>query len=56
MVMVFKQFSKMKRKMDKGHTRQFELLNSRVVHGGNPLIPFNSIVNTTKAALLAWIV
>ncbi len=46
----FKNFSKMKSKMDKGHKRQFELLNERVTNGGNALIPFESIVNTTKAA------
>ena len=46
----FKSFSKMKSKMDKGHKRQFELLNERVTKGGDALIPFESIVNTTKAA------
>lgn len=46
----FKNFSKMKSKMDKGHKRQFELLNEKVTKGGDALIPFESIVNTTKAA------
>ncbi len=46
----FKNFSTMKKKMDKGHARQFELLNEKITKGGEALIPFESIVNTTKAA------
>lgn len=42
-----KGFSSMKGNMDKGHKRQFELLNERIKNGGNPLIPFDSIINTT---------
>lgn len=45
-----KGFSKMKSKMDKGHSTQFELLNERVKNGGDALIPFDSIINTTLAS------
>ena len=45
-----KGFSKMKSTMDKGHKRQFALLNERMKEGGEPLISFGSIVNTTKAS------
>jgi len=46
----FKGFSKMKSGMDKGHQDQFTMLIDRVINGGEPLIPFESIVNTTKAS------
>ena len=42
--------SKMTGTMDKGHKRQFALLNERVQKGGEALIPFESIVNTTRAS------
>jgi predicted dehydrogenase/threonine dehydrogenase-like Zn-dependent dehydrogenase len=45
-----KGFSGMKGKMDKGHKEQFKLLTKRVQQGGEPLIIFDSIVNTTKAS------
>ena len=45
-----KGFSKMKKGMDKGNTAQFVLLNDRIIKGGEALIPFDSIVNTTKAS------
>ena len=45
----FKGFSSMKAGMDKGQKRQFTLLNERIREGGKPLIPFGSILNTTKA-------
>lgn len=45
-----KGFSRMKSSMDKGHKRQFALLNEKIKSGGEPLIPFCSIVNTTKAS------
>ena len=35
--------------MNKGHQAQFSLLNDRVKNGGEPLISFESIINTTKA-------
>lgn len=46
----FKGFSKMSSRQDKGHNAQFALLTERVKNGGEPLIPFNSIINTTKAS------
>jgi predicted dehydrogenase/threonine dehydrogenase-like Zn-dependent dehydrogenase len=46
----FKGFSKMKSGMDKGHKAEFALLNDRAQNGGDALIPFESIINTTKAS------
>ncbi len=48
-----KGFSKMKGTMDKGQKTQFARLNERLQHGGGPLIPMDSIVNTTKACFAA---
>lgn len=45
-----KGFTKMKKSMDKRHTTQFSLLNERILRGGEALIPFCSIINTTKAS------
>ncbi len=42
-------FSKLKTNIDKGHNAQFKLLLERLKNGGRPLIPFDEIVNTTKA-------
>jgi len=47
-----KRFSKMKTKLDKGHKKQFELLVESV-KTGNPIIPFDEIINTTKASFAA---
>jgi predicted dehydrogenase len=47
----FKGFSKMRNRQDKGHTAQFALLNERIRHGGDALIPIESIINTTRAGL-----
>jgi predicted dehydrogenase/threonine dehydrogenase-like Zn-dependent dehydrogenase len=47
----FKGFSQMKRRQDKGHKAQFALLNERIKSGGDALIPFDSIINTTRATL-----
>lgn len=49
----FKGFSKMKSKMDKGHKDQFKLLAAQVKGEGEALIPFDEIVNTTKASFAA---
>lgn len=49
----FKNFSKLKTSLDKGHKEQFQLLIKQVKNGGNPLIPFDDIVNTTKASFAA---
>ena len=46
----FKGFSKMKSGMDKGHKAEFALLNERAQNGGDALISFESLVNTTKAS------
>lgn len=40
----------MKSTMDKGHAAQFALLNERIIKGGEELISFDSILNTTKAS------
>lgn len=45
-----KGFSSMRGKLDKGHKRQFALLNERLKNGGEALIPFDSLLNTTKAS------
>ena len=45
-----KDFSKMKGGMDKGQKDEFRMLNERLQNGGESLIPFDSIVNTTKAS------
>lgn len=45
-----KGFSKMKGGMDKGQKDEFRMLNERLQNGGESLIPFESIVNTTKAS------
>lgn len=49
----FKGFSKLKTNLDKGHSSQFKLLIDRVKNGGSALIPFEEIVNTTKASFAA---
>ena len=42
-------FSKMDKGLQKGHREEFALLNDRIKNGGDPLIPFELLVNTTKA-------
>jgi len=49
----FKNFSKLKTTIDKGHKAQFKLLVDKIKTGGAPLIPFDEIVNTTKASFAA---
>lgn len=49
----FKNFSSDSSGQDKGHTTQFNLLMDRVRRGGDAIIPFAEIVNTTKATLAA---
>lgn len=48
-----KGFSKTSGTMDKGQKIQFAELNDRIVRGGAALIPFESIINTTKASFAA---
>jgi predicted dehydrogenase/threonine dehydrogenase-like Zn-dependent dehydrogenase len=49
----FKNFSKLKTGLDKGHREQFKQLIDRVKTGGSALIPYHEIVNTTKASFAA---
>lgn len=49
----FKGFSKMKSKMDKGHHAQFSLLVDQINNQKEALIPFDSLINTTKASFAA---
>ncbi len=49
----FKGFSKLKTSLDKGHKNQFHQLIKSVKTGGPALIPFDSIVNTTRASFAA---
>lgn len=49
----FKSFSKARSKQDKGHFNQFEALLKQQTQGGNPIIPFEEIVNTTRASFAA---
>ena len=48
-----KGFSKKCGSLDKGQKSMFALLNERIIHGGEALIPMDSIVNTTRAAFAA---
>ena len=48
-----KGFKKAKSGQDKGHANQFGQLLKSVVNGGEPIIPLNEIVNTTKASFAA---
>ncbi len=49
----FKGFSKMKSKIDKGHAAQFSQLVAQIEKKGDALIPFDSLVNTTRASFAA---
>jgi len=49
----FKGFSRLKTGLDKGHKNQFAQLINRVKNGGEPLIAFDEIINTTKASFAA---
>lgn len=49
----FKGFSKASSKQDKGHFNQFNELIKQQKEGGKPIIPFDEIVNTTKASFAA---
>lgn len=46
----FKGFSGLKTSLDKGHSEQFGKLISNVKNAGQELIPFASLVNTTRAS------
>jgi predicted dehydrogenase/threonine dehydrogenase-like Zn-dependent dehydrogenase len=49
----FKGASDSSSKQDKGHNNQFNKLIKQQQKGGNPMIPFDEIVNTTKASFAA---
>lgn len=49
----FKGFSKLKTSLDKGHKNQFHKLINQIKNGGPALIPFEEILNTTKASFAA---
>jgi predicted dehydrogenase/threonine dehydrogenase-like Zn-dependent dehydrogenase len=49
----FRNFKSMSSAQDKGHSNQFRLFVERVLQGGEPLIPFGDIVNTTQASFAA---
>jgi predicted dehydrogenase/threonine dehydrogenase-like Zn-dependent dehydrogenase len=45
--------SGMKKTQDKGHFEQFRLWLERLKQGGEPIVPFESALNTSRAALAA---
>ena len=49
----FKGFSSFKSSIDKGHKAQFVKLIEHVRNGGEPLIPIDEIINTTKTSFAA---
>ena len=49
----FKGFNSMSGTLDKGHKYQFSSLITRIKNGGEPLIPFEQIYNTTKTSFAA---
>lgn len=49
----FRNFKKLRTSLDKGHKNQFEWLLKQVKLGGPSLIPFDEIINTTKASFAA---
>ncbi len=49
----FKGFTSRRTKPDKGHAEQFRLLIDRLKTGGEAIIPFEEIVNTTRASFAA---
>jgi predicted dehydrogenase/threonine dehydrogenase-like Zn-dependent dehydrogenase len=49
----FRDFSRSTSKQDKGHFNQFKALIDQQKSGGNPIIPFDEIINTTKASFAA---
>jgi hypothetical protein len=49
----FKGFSGAKSGQDKGHSNQFQELITQQKNGGEPIIPFDEIINTTRASFAA---
>ncbi len=48
----FSKFKSSSSAQDKGHANQFSMFVERLQKGGESLIPFGDLVNTTKQALL----
>ncbi len=46
-------FSKLKTKLDKGHATQFKMLTERAKEGGKALIPFDELINVSRASIAA---
>ena len=49
----FRRFSSAKSRQDKGHFNQFQELITQQKNGGEAIIPFDEIVNTTRASFAA---
>ena len=49
----FSSFNSSSSGQDKGHQNQFNLLLSSIQNGGDQIIPFDEIINTTKASFAA---
>ena len=49
----FNGFSSMSGKLDKGHKSQFQQLIKNTKLGGEAIIPFDELINTTKASFAA---
>ena len=49
----FKGFTRAKSSQDKGHLNQFQALVNQQKNGGESIIPFSEIVNTTRASFAA---
>src|SRR5690606_23592268 len=45
--------SGLSRSQDKGHYEQFRLFLDRLKNGGEPIIPYMEIINTSRAAISA---
>lgn len=43
--------SGMKKSQDKGHPEQFRRWNDMITQGGDPIIPFEEVINTSKASI-----
>ena len=49
----FKNFSKDSSSQDKGHAAQFKLLMEHIKSGKGSIIPFEELINTTRASIAA---
>ncbi|MDD5727017.1 MAG: bi-domain-containing oxidoreductase [Victivallales bacterium] len=49
----FKNFKRLKTRLDKGHNEQFRRLARQAQNGGSPLIPFADVVNSARASFAA---